>query len=161
MERNKSGSICSTPWSSTERVYSTPGVDLERNKCYSGVDPRLVQSDYHISNFPTCLPYSLQMESVLTYHWSKIQPLEVMTMETRGISVIVVTQACICHWIQVPNRQGNYPFTYLMSLIIYEVNLLKGLLPWRLGASSQWQMDACVTTITAMPLFSTVMTSNG
>ena len=24
-------------------VYSTPGVDLERNKCYSGVDPRLGQ----------------------------------------------------------------------------------------------------------------------
>ena len=32
-----------------------------------------------------------------TYHWSKIQPLEVMTMENRGISVIVGTQASICH----------------------------------------------------------------
>ena len=30
-----------------------------------------------------------------------------------------------------------------------------------MGTSSQWQMDACVTTITEMPLFSTVMTSNG
>ena len=47
-------------------------------------------------------------------------------MEKRGISVIVVTQASISHWLEVPNRQGNYPFTYLMSLIIYEVNLLKG-----------------------------------
>ena len=84
-----------------------------------------------------------------------------MTVEKRGISVIVVTQASICHWLEVPNRQGNYPFTYLMSLIVYEVNLLKGLLPWRLGTPSQWQMDACVTTITEMPLFSTVMTSNG
>ena len=36
--------ICSTPWSRTERVYSTPGVDLERNKCYSGVDPRQQQN---------------------------------------------------------------------------------------------------------------------
>ena len=42
MERNKSCSIYSTPWSRTVRVYSTPGVDLERNKCYSGVDPRLI-----------------------------------------------------------------------------------------------------------------------
>ena len=41
MEQNKSCSICSTLRSRTERVYSTPGVDLERNKCYSGVDPRL------------------------------------------------------------------------------------------------------------------------
>ena len=49
-----------------------------------------------------------------------------MTVEKRGISVIVVTQAAICHWLEVPNRQGNYPFTYLMSLIVYEVNLLKG-----------------------------------
>ena len=45
MERNKSCSIYSTPWSRTVRVYSTPGVDLERNKCYSGVDPRLLQLD--------------------------------------------------------------------------------------------------------------------
>ena len=52
-----------------------------------------------------------------------------MTVEKRGISVIVVTQASICHWLEVPNRQGNYPFTYLMSLIVYEVNLLKGQLP--------------------------------
>ena len=36
-----------------------------------------------------------------------------MTVEKRGISVIVVTQASICHWLEVPNRQGNYPFTYL------------------------------------------------
>ena len=49
-----------------------------------------------------------------------------MTVEKRGISVIVVAQASICHWLEVPNRQGNYPFTYLMSLIVYEVNLLKG-----------------------------------
>ena len=49
-----------------------------------------------------------------------------MTVENRGISVIVVTQASIRHWLEVPNRQGNYPFTYLMSLIVYEVNLLKG-----------------------------------
>ena len=61
----------------------------------------------------------------------------------------------------MPNRQGNYPFTYLMSLIVYQVNLQKGLLPWRLGTSNQWQMDACVTTITEMPLFSTIMTFNG
>ena len=47
-----------------------------------------------------------------------------MTVEKRGISVIVVKQASICHWLEVPNRQGNYPFTYLMSLIVYEVNLL-------------------------------------
>jgi len=45
MERNKSCSIYSTPWSRTVRVYSTPGVDLERNKCYSGVDPRLSNTD--------------------------------------------------------------------------------------------------------------------
>ena len=31
-----------------------------------------------------------------------------MTVEKRGISVIVVTQASICHWLRVPNRQGNY-----------------------------------------------------
>ena len=34
----------STPWSRTVRVYSTPGVDLERNKCYSVVDPRLLSN---------------------------------------------------------------------------------------------------------------------
>ena len=50
MERNKSGSICSTPWSRTERVYSTPGVDLERNKCYSGVDPRLLENGISFSH---------------------------------------------------------------------------------------------------------------
>ena len=49
-----------------------------------------------------------------------------MTVEKRGISEIVVTLASICHWLGVSNRQGNYPFTYLMSLIVYEVNLLKG-----------------------------------
>ena len=47
-------------------------------------------------------------------------------MEKRGISVIVVKQASICHWLEVSNRQGNYPFPYLMSLIVYEVNILKG-----------------------------------
>ena len=49
-----------------------------------------------------------------------------MAVEKRDISVIVVTQAFICYWLEVPNRQGNYPFTYLMSLIVYEVNLQKG-----------------------------------
>ena len=49
-----------------------------------------------------------------------------MTVEKRGISVIVVTQASIGHWLEVPNRQCNYPFTYFMSLMVYEVNLLKG-----------------------------------
>ena len=44
-----------------------------------------------------------------------------MTVEKRGISVIVVTQAFICHWLEVPNRQGICPFIYLMSLIVYEV----------------------------------------
>ena len=39
-------SIYSTPWSRTVQVYSTPGVDLERNKCYSGVDPRLPDGKY-------------------------------------------------------------------------------------------------------------------
>ena len=34
MERNKSCSICSTLWSRAVQVYSTPGVDLERNKWY-------------------------------------------------------------------------------------------------------------------------------
>ena len=43
-----------------------------------------------------------------------------MTVEKMGISVIVVTQASIWHWLEVPNRQGNYPFTYLMSLIVCE-----------------------------------------
>ena len=43
-----------------------------------------------------------------------------MTVEKGGISVIVVTQASICHLLEVPNRQGDYPFTYLMSLIVYE-----------------------------------------
>ena len=32
---------------------------------------------------------------VNTCHWSKISPIEVMTMEKRSISVIVVTQASI------------------------------------------------------------------
>ena len=49
-----------------------------------------------------------------------------MTVEKMGISVIVVTQAFISNWLEVPNRQGNYPFTYLMSLVVYEVHLLKG-----------------------------------
>ena len=42
MERNKCSSIYSTPWSRINRVYSTPGICLERNMCYSGVDTRLV-----------------------------------------------------------------------------------------------------------------------
>ena len=44
MERNKSCSIYSTPWSRTVRVYSTPGVDLEWNKCYSVEYPRLLET---------------------------------------------------------------------------------------------------------------------
>ena len=53
----------------------------------------------------------------ITYHWNKIQQLEVMMVEKRGISVIVVTQASICHWLEGPNRKGSYPFTNLINLI--------------------------------------------
>ena len=84
-----------------------------------------------------------------------------MTVEKRGISVIVVTQASIYHWLEVPNRQGNYPFTYLMSFMVYEVDLLKGLLPWRLATSSQWRMIACVIANAKMPLFFIVLTFDG
>ena len=31
--------------------------------------------------------------------------------EMKGISAIVVAQAFICHWLEAPNHQGNYPFT--------------------------------------------------
>ena len=49
-----------------------------------------------------------------------------MTMKKTGISAIVEAYAVIRHWLEVPNRQGNYPFTYLMSLIVYQENVLKG-----------------------------------
>ena len=50
----------------------------------------------------------------LSLHISLEQNLTIRShaVEKRGISVIVVTQASICHWLEVPNRQGNYPFTY-------------------------------------------------
>ena len=84
-----------------------------------------------------------------------------MTMDKRGISAIVVIQTLIYHLLKVPNRQGNYPFTYLMTWIFYKVNLLKGLLPWRLATSSQWQMIACVIANAKMPLFFIVLTFDG
>ena len=41
--------------------------------------------------------------------------VKVMTTEKKGISEVVVVQTIICHWLEVSNRQGNYPFTYLMT----------------------------------------------
>ena len=52
-ERNNN----SYSWSRTHRVYSNPGVDLERNRHYSGVDPRLNKSIYGGTKFkhdPQC-----------------------------------------------------------------------------------------------------------
>ena len=43
--------FCSTPRSTTARVYSTPGVELKGNKCYSGVDPRLISTASKLSIF--------------------------------------------------------------------------------------------------------------
>ena len=46
MERNKCFSTYSVPWSRIYGVYSTPGVGLERNMCYSGVGTRLVPTKF-------------------------------------------------------------------------------------------------------------------
>jgi len=40
----------------------------------------------------------------------------------RGISIHLP----LARVVRVSSHQGNYPFTYLMTLIVYEVNLLKG-----------------------------------
>ena len=45
----------------------------------------------------------------------KCQPSKVMTVENEGILAITRSSAVICSQLEVPNRQGNYPFSKFTS----------------------------------------------
>ena len=50
-----------------------------------------------------------------TSSWGKFQPSKVMTVENEGILAITRSSAIICNRLEVPNRQGNYPFSKFTS----------------------------------------------
>ena len=62
-----------------------------------------------VRHFPSTLCWTA------TCSWGKFQPSKAMTVENKGILAITRPSAIICDQLEVPNGQGNYPFTYLMT----------------------------------------------
>ena len=61
-----------------------------------------------------------------------------MTVEKRGISVIVVTQASICHWLGVPNRHTQN-YVWIWRAVIW-------MLSWLAQACTTWDLHEMVQT---------------